>query len=163
MKILFILSMVYLSLSANDVQRLYEIVSDVNNVQTDNTELLEQKVKRLEKKVKELTLALKQKEAQSHVKQNIPKEPQVARKTKAVLKTKPKKKSSQVGTYRLLRDAYVYNEEDGEILYTWEKGRSFTSSKHTDRMIKVTGYFVNRIWRKAEKNMWVKSENAFRR
>ncbi len=157
MKIFFIMSVMYLALSANDVQRLYEIVSDVNNVQTDNTEALEQKVKRLEKKVRELTLALKQKEAKAHIKQKTPMKPKVS------VKTKPKKKSSQIGTYRLLRDAYVYNEADGEILYTWEKGRSFTSSKHTDRMIKVTGYFVNRIWRKAEKDMWVKSENAFRR
>jgi len=65
--------------------------------------------------------------------------------------------------FRLKRTAPIYEALHGEIIDTWEEGVSFTSNARTKNMIKITGYFVNKVWQKASQNMWLKSEDAFAR
>ena len=157
MKFFAIVFISFLSLYASDIGRLDELVNEINLLDTTNNKTLEKRIARLEMRVEELALI-------------------IARKQKVIVKTVIKKKEDNTfpklqmkskffksGTFRLSKDANIYNEEDGEILYTWEEGTSFTSSKRTDKMIKVTGYFVDKIWRSSQKAMWVKSEDAFER
>jgi len=42
-----------------------------------------------------------------------------------------------------------------KVLEQWEKHTSFTSNVKSKNRIKITGYFVNKKWRKASKEMWV--------
>jgi len=157
MKIFLILFISFLSLYASDIERLDEIVNEINALDTTSNKALEKRVARLEKKVEALAQAIAKK--QKVIVKTIIKE----KDDNEFPKLQMKPKFFKSGTFRLNKDANIYNEADGEILYTWEKGTSFTSSKRTDKMIKVTGYFVNKIWRSSKKAMWVKSEDAFER
>lgn len=157
MKIFLILFISFLSLYASDIERLDEIVNEINALDTTSNKALEKRVARLEKKVEALAQAIAKK--QKVIVKTVIKE----KDDNEFPKLQMKPKFFKSGTFRLNKDANIYNEADGEILYTWEKGTSFTSSKRTDKMIKVTGYFVNKIWRSSKKAMWVKSEDAFER
>jgi len=66
-------------------------------------------------------------------------------------------------TYRLNKDSSIYNARDGKKVDSWEKDSSFTSNKQTAIWIKITGYFVNKKWQRAKKELWVKqSDTTFR-
>ncbi|MCK4874416.1 MAG: hypothetical protein KAS26_01085 [Sulfurimonas sp.] len=58
--------------------------------------------------------------------------------------------------FQLNVDSNIYNSIYGKKIYRWKKGRSFTSNKKTKTWIQVTGYFINKKWQKAKKEMWVK-------
>lgn len=74
-----------------------------------------------------------------------------------VLHTKPT-------TYRLKHESVIYDNVYGHRLTTWEKDTSFTSNRVSDNgWIKITGYFVDKKWRKASKAMWVHAQDAFKR
>ena len=66
-------------------------------------------------------------------------------------------------TFRTLREAVIYNKPGGVQIDKWEKGRSFTSYIESGNWIKITGYFVNKKWTKAQKEMWIKKSDAFER
>ena len=66
----------------------------------------------------------------------------------------------KVGTYRLNQESEIYDGINGNVLFLWEDKSSFTTTKVTQDWIKVTGYFVDKKWTKAEKNLWVKKVNA---
>ena len=167
MKLIVIVCIFFLSLNADEMRNLDNIVSDIHQKSTPQTnKALEKRVARLEAKVKQLTRRLAQVEKIKVTPVKTKTKIKAKAKTVTKLQKKPtekKTKFSQAGTYRLTKDAYIYSEADGEIVDTWAAGTSFTSTKRTSRMIKITGYFVNKVWRKAEKNIWVKSENAFKR
>ncbi len=64
-------------------------------------------------------------------------------------------------TYRLNKDAYIYDGVNGKKIDKWEKRTSFTTYIITDNdWIKITGYFVNRKWQKAKRDLWVKKEDT---
>lgn len=157
MKFFVIVFISFLSLYASDIQRLDEIVNEINLLDKTNNKGLEKRITRLEIRVKELALAIGKK--QKVIVKTIIKE----KDDNTFPKLQMKPKFFKSGTFRLSKDANIYDEKNGEILYTWEEGTSFTSSKRTDKMIKVTGYFVDKIWRSSEKAMWVKNEDAFER
>ena len=69
----------------------------------------------------------------------------------------------KASAFRLNKDSDIYDSIDGKILYTWEKRRSFTSSTMTQNWIKITGYFVDKEWRKADKELWVIKTNTIKR
>ena len=170
MKILILaLISCFVGLNANDVQRVDDMVHDIQilkkNSQQDvesknaSEQQLKEKITLLESKIKQQSLELQKK-------------PKVQIKTVIVTKTKDdnpfpklqmKPKFFKAGTFRVNKDADIYDSKDGKVIDRWEKGTSFTSSKRTDDMIKITGYFVDKIWRKSEKTMWIQSENAFER
>lgn len=66
-------------------------------------------------------------------------------------------------TYRLKEDSFIYNNIDGDEIYTWEKDRTFTSNAKTQNYILITGYFVDREWMKAEEELWIKKADVFER
>lgn len=66
----------------------------------------------------------------------------------------------KTGTYRLNKESQIYDAIDGDVLFVWEDRSSFTTTKVTQEWIKITGYFIDKKWTKAEKNLWVKKVNA---
>ncbi len=78
-------------------------------------------------------------------------------------KSVSKIKRFEASAFRLKEDSDIFNAIDGKKVDSWEKGTSFTSYKKTDGWIKITGHFVNRKWERVKKEMWVKSDNVFKR
>ena len=71
-----------------------------------------------------------------------------------------KKVDTKARTYRLSKESNIYDDVNGNILYTWENKTSFTSTKMTQNWIEVTGYFIDRKWLKAKKSLWLEKVNA---
>ncbi|HEX5711077.1 MAG TPA: hypothetical protein VFX68_06990 [Sulfuricurvum sp.] len=72
-------------------------------------------------------------------------------------------KKGSPSAYRMASDAPIYNAINGEKIDTWESGRSFTSGTSSVGWVKITGYFVNRVWQKADADLWVKESDVIRR
>ena len=66
-------------------------------------------------------------------------------------------------TFRTSKEMKIYNAPMGSELEVWEKGRSFTSNIKSGDWIKITGYFVNKVWQPAKKDMWVDSSDVIKR
>lgn len=75
--------------------------------------------------------------------------------------SEPKKRTS--GAYRFASNAGVYNGINGTKIDMWEQGRSFTSGTSNGGWVKITGYFVNRVWQPAGEEMWVKESDVIKR
>jgi len=81
----------------------------------------------------------------------------------------PKRKEVQklerfkASAFRFNKIATVYDRVNGKKLYEWEEGTSFTSSIKTQNWIKITGYFVDRVWMRSSKELWVKSADVIKR
>lgn len=69
----------------------------------------------------------------------------------------------EASPFRLKTDSIVYDGIDGNKIDKWEKSRSFTSNTMTNSWIKISGYFINRKWKKAECEMWVKKAQVIKR
>jgi len=66
-------------------------------------------------------------------------------------------------TYRLNKDADVYDCIEGSVVQTWEQRTSFTSNYKEGDWIKVTGFFVDKVWQKAQQELWLHSNDADKR
>jgi len=66
-------------------------------------------------------------------------------------------------TYRLKIDSIIYSYIDGEHINNWEVGTSFTSNQKTNNWVKITGYFVDKKWKSAESEMWIKARQVSKR
>ena len=66
-------------------------------------------------------------------------------------------------TYRLKIDSIIYSYIDGENINNWEVGTSFTSNQKTNNWVKITGYFVDKKWKSAESEMWIKARQVSKR
>ena len=65
--------------------------------------------------------------------------------------------------FRLNTDADIYDAINGKTIDNWENKTSFTSNQRTATWIKITGYFVDKVWRKSDLEMWVKATHATKR
>ncbi len=65
--------------------------------------------------------------------------------------------------FRLTKDSSIYDSINGRKIDEWEVGTSFTSNQKTKKWIKITGHFVNKKWRRSQKEMWIKSSNVVKR
>ncbi len=88
--------------------------------------------------------------------------PKLKMKEDEIPKDVPKEASySSAASFRLIADCEVYDSAGGTtIVATWIKGRSFTSNQRTKNWIKVTGYFVDKVWQKAEEELWIEEANV---
>jgi len=66
-------------------------------------------------------------------------------------------------TFRVNKDAKIFDGIYGIEIDIWDKSTSFTSNQKTSEWIKITGYFVNKTWQSAPKEMWVKASDADKR
>ncbi len=69
----------------------------------------------------------------------------------------------KASTFRLIKESIIYDGIDGAVIDTWSEGTSFTSSQKTQNWIKITGYFISKVWLKAPNEMWVKLSNVTKR
>lgn len=72
-------------------------------------------------------------------------------------------KKSAPSAYRMASDAPIYNAPGGRVVDTWEARRSFTSGTSSNGWVKITGYFVNRVWTRADQDLWVRESDVIRR
>lgn len=127
-----------------------------NDLQTSNKNLTN-KIEELEKLVKKQKNLLKTK---SNNKKNTF--------STLVMKEKYQKKYSETQkiirfkatSFYLNEDSNIYNSINGNKIFTWNAGRSFTSNKKTKKWIKITGYFVNKRWQRAKQKMWIKLQKV---
>jgi len=129
----------------------------------------------LENRLKELNTLLKSKDIEKnkkHIDKNICLNNQILEENnpfpKLQLKEKYKSKSETIqrvkaSSYRLNKDAKIYDAIEGNIIQEWENQRSFTSNTQSKNWIKITGYFENKIWKPAEKSMWIAKKDATKR
>jgi hypothetical protein len=81
----------------------------------------------------------------------------------AAADTEDKIETFKASAFRLNETASIYDGPNGKKIDAWEKDTSFTSDRKTKNMIEITGYFVNKLWSKSTKAMWVESKYASKR
>jgi hypothetical protein len=79
------------------------------------------------------------------------------------LTMKAKSNQTQAASYRLNKNAKIYDGVNGNVLEKWEEKTSFTSNFKSGDWIKVTGYFVNQIWQRSSRELWIKAQDANQR
>jgi hypothetical protein len=62
--------------------------------------------------------------------------------------------------FKLNKYAFIYDGINGEVVESWEEKRSFTSNVKSENWVKITGYFINKVWQPAKKELWVKKEDT---
>ncbi|MBU0632695.1 hypothetical protein KKA17_08615 [bacterium] len=63
-------------------------------------------------------------------------------------------------TYRLNSDSYIYDAPEGKRIEIWSKDTSFTSYIKKGEWIKITGYFIDKVWVSAkDKEMWIEESS----
>lgn len=87
---------------------------------------------------------------------------QERKKSTKTVQTTPLKRSAP-SAYRMATIASIYNAPNGTKIDMWEAGRSFTSGTSSNGWVKITGYFVNRVWQSADEDYWVKESDVIRR
>ncbi|WP_345991441.1 hypothetical protein [Sulfurimonas sp. HSL-1716] len=199
MKILTLIFLIVLSLNADEIDRIDDIVNDISklrvNYETCMKELTDVKEKNsvlkteissmeelnsrnkepyvkeiedLKKSVEESKklLKLKDKDIKS-LKAKI-KSMQTPDNTlpKLIMKDEYDKKDNNVtyfeaSSFRLKEDSYIYDGPEGKKIEIWSKDTSFTSYIKKGDWIKITGYFIDRVWVPAkEKELWVEKSST---
>lgn len=173
---------------SDEIQRIEHIIKDISKLRIENErckeelsgsdKLLEENIK-LKKRVNELEEIVKKKEILLKTKENREKKlfPQSAKCEEEsvfpslMMKEEYKEASDdknrivtfKASAFRLKTDSIIYDAPNGKNIDLWESGTSFTSGSMTDGWVRISGYFVKRKWRKARKEMWVKSAQTIKR
>jgi hypothetical protein len=143
-------------------------------VKSDNTDVYKKEIQNLKSQIKELKSLLKDKEKCTKNQNKFPKlvmknEKKVQKEEKIESKVQKEKKTLQKDTqlkyfkasaFKLIKDADIYDKPDGEIIDMWTKGTSFTSNQKQSGFIKITGYFVNKLWAKTKDELWIKESEV---
>jgi len=82
---------------------------------------------------------------------------------KAKRKEVEKLERFKASAFRLNKKAIIYDKVNGEKLYDWKEGTSFTSSIKTQNWVKISGYFVDRVWISSSKELWIKNIDVIKR
>lgn len=75
------------------------------------------------------------------------------------------KKGGKSSAYRMAVNGSIYNAPGGSVVDTWEARRSFTAGEPSGGWVRITGYFVNRVWQPTspDENLWVRESDVIRR
>ena len=162
MKFLIILIFI-MNINADEVQRIDSIVKDITQLRIDyeksqkKLKICKNRVKYLENELQLAKNLLKTKEIKKLIclgndENSFPE-----------LKMRKKIMYTKANTYRTNKKAFIYNDIYGKKIDEWDKGTSFTSNQKSEKFIKITGYFENKVWVKAQKPLWIKSDDAYKR
>jgi len=166
MKILFICLLFMTYLNADEMTRIDAIVSDITDLRVDYAKCqkelslkkdsstqqdLQKQIYDLQRVVKELKLKLK-------IKKNNDAFPKLIMKDKFVNNNDIIK--FKAASFRLKYESIVYDGIDGNMIDKWDVLTSFTANTKTKSWIKISGYFVNKKWTPAKKEMWVKIQQV---
>ena len=122
----------------------------------------------LDSKDKEIA-SLKKELLKLKSKQKIILKPKKAHK-KSVITKKVRKKATtkdiqiiKPSTFRLKTQSAIYDSIGGVEIDRWDKDTTFTTNKRTASYVKITGYFIDKKWKKASKEMWIKSRDVYKK
>lgn len=82
---------------------------------------------------------------------------------KLQMKSDEKIETFKASSFRLKNDARIYDKIGGNEIDKWLAKTSFTSNQQTERWMKVTGYFVEKVWTKAATSMWIERADIIKR
>jgi len=177
MKLFTLLFIFSLAVNADEIQRIESIVDDISKLResyevaqeqlqecrstlndikiNDNNKYLVE-IQSLKKEIQNLKNRLKNKKNC----ENSNKFP------KLTMKKKSKKEVIlsdviyfKASAFKLDKKSDIFSSIDGEKIEEWDRGSSFTSNQKKDGYIKITGYFVNRQWKKSQKERWIKESD----
>ncbi len=185
MKIFFVAILLVSFLQSSEMQRIESIVEDITKLRADYESCQESlKSEKNEDEIIEYQRLLKDEREKSVILEaelNYSKDEILALKKKLSLKPievcskskesnvfpklmpKEKVQTFKASSFRLKNSSSIYDAPDGNMIDAWEKKRSFTSNKKIGSWIKITGYFVDKQWRKAKVEMWVKELDVSKR
>jgi len=66
----------------------------------------------------------------------------------------------KASSFRFNKTANIFSSINGKSIDEWEKTTSFTSNVKSKNWVKITGYFVDKVWRASQKELWVKAEDV---
>jgi len=58
-------------------------------------------------------------------------------------------------TFKLKKDAVIKDIKTGKVIDIWHENMLFTAYEKKGKMIKLSGYFPNGKWKKADSDMWI--------
>ena len=165
------------SFASQEIQRIDSMVHDIEqlrqNYEKRITELQEQnsiyekKISSLENQIDILKNSKKSNKKIEKIKVVVEKEVCKDENKFPNLKLKHQKEHLihfEASAFRFKDDAPIYADLNSNVIVDkWEKGTSFTSNLKSEKRIKITGYFVDKTWKKAEKNMWVDLDDVVKR
>ena len=162
--ILFLLSLTLVQ--AGEIERVETIVDEISMLRSENNTLKNQ-IKDLNTQIE----VLKKKKIPKRAKKLVCLKNQRIKDENPFPKLEMKKKYASVAkreyfkasAFRMNGNVAVYDGADGSKLATWEDKTSFTSNQRVGKWIKITGYFVDKVWRPADRELWVKSCDVLKR
>lgn len=188
MRVIFTIFLLFGFAYSDEIQRIENIAKDISKLRLESEKCKEElksskglmeenrelqaRVQKLEKLVKKQEILLKTKEnSQKNLFTYSNKCEEESPFPELMMKDEYKKESPdrneiitfKASAFRLKTDSVIYDAANGKKIDLWEKGTSFTSNSMMDGWIKISGYFVKRKWKKAQKEMWVKSAQTIKR
>ncbi len=185
MRYLIIVLVFLISVQGDEIKRIESIVQDITKLRKEQAvcvlkleeslkvqDDLLQKEKQYKKRIKYLERKLKKQE--KLLRSNLSNQQKVQSRCKnsdnsfPPLMMKPEYVSKKIeyfkaSPFRLTKESDIYDDIDGKKIDRWEAKTSFTSNQRTAKWVKITGYFVDKQWRRAQKDMWVKASNVLKR
>lgn len=164
MKFLLLIFITFIFAEANEIQRVDDILKDINELRAKNQECqnnLDDKILMYQNKILKLENIIKK---QKKMLKPTPECEEQNSFPKLKMKENAKIQSFKASAFRTNKLAPIYSDLKGKVIIDeWEKDTSFTSSQRTSSMIKITGYFIDKVWTKAKKDMWIKVEDSTKR
>lgn len=173
---------------SNEINRIEDIAKDISKLRLEsekckkeltNSRKLSEENRELQNRVQELEKLVKKQEILLKTKENSEKNlliysnrceeespfPELMMKDEYIKKPSNRNEiiTFKASAFRLKTDSVIYDAANGKKIDLWEKGTSFTSNSMIDGWIKISGYFVKRKWKKAQKELWVKSAQTIKR
>ena len=177
MKFLLIFIFVVINcLHANEMQRIESIVKDISELRAKYT-ASQKELSKEKNKNKSLKLKLKKAKTQTkneNVLECMPEKIIVAKVViKSIeednefpelqMKSDEKIEIFKASSFRLKNEALIYDAISGNAINKWVAKTSFTSNQQTKRWMKVTGYFIEKVWTKAVIDMWIERADIINR
>lgn len=154
-------------LYANDVANVDSIIKNIENLRIEHS-ACQKKSNILEKQVEKLknTLLSKENSIKNLTFEVSKLEKKHENSKHTVLGSANQSEKTQKvspATFRLKRQSYIYDSVNGVRIATWHYKKTFTSDTQTENWVKITGFFVKKEWKEAERELWIKKENITKR
>jgi len=177
-RVFFIFFLYATTINATDIElhRVSVMVDDIKELREHYEKALQEEQQKNETLQKKLNMALEAVQSlRSQIKSEISsqkvcqklivKEENSFPKLKTEAKDEQKIIVFKAAPFRLKNNAKIYNNfENPKYITTWDAGRSFTSNqKTTNGWVKITGYFIDRVWQPATQDLWVEEKNVIQR
>jgi hypothetical protein len=149
-------------------------VAELEKMLEEQNETIKNKEREIVSLKKELAQKVKFKESKSKTTIKEREIPQSIDEENEFPKLKKKESSAKVtpesedlyatqATFRLNNDSSIYNAINGAKVAQWNKDTSFTSNLRSKQWIRISGYFVDKVWQRAKEELWIENRNVTQR